>query len=232
MRKEKIRNSVLGLILLGLLFYEIFVAKGENYYLVSMAILLIGLFGFFAHYEKQRPGVMMLTMIASLCALAIVGRIAFFFLPQVKPIAAIVILAGIGFGGEVGFVTGALSAFVSNFYFGQGSWTPFQMGALGLVGFFAGVIFYGRESKRWLAALYGFIAVVIIYGGIVDLNTVFFTSQKLSLSVVLFVYLSGLPFNLLFGTATAGFLFLLYKPVLSRINRMVKKYRLFDKNDV
>ena len=92
--------------------------------------------------------------------------------------------------------------------------------------------FYGRESKRWLVALYGFFAVVIIYGAIVDLNTIFFTSQQLSLSVVCFVYLSGLPFNLLFGAATAGFLFCLYKPVLLRIERMVKKYRLFDKNEV
>ena len=106
------------------------------------------------------------------------------------------------------------------------------MVALGLVGFFAGVFFYGRESKRWLVALYGFFAVVIIYGAIVDLNTIFFTSQQLSLSVVCFVYLSGLPFNLLFGAATAGFLFCLYKPVLRRIERMVKKYQLFDKNEV
>ena len=106
------------------------------------------------------------------------------------------------------------------------------MVALGLVGFFAGVFFYGRESKRWLVALYGFFAVVIIYGAIVDLNTIFFTSKQLSLSVVCFVYLSGLPFNLLFGAATAGFLFCLFKPVLLRIERMVKKYRLFDKNEV
>ena len=218
MQKEKIRNSILGILAFVLLFYEIIVLKGENYYLVSMAVLLIALFGFFAHFEKERPGVMLLTMIASLCALAIAGRIAF--------------LAGVSFGGEVGFVTGALSAFVSNFYFGQGSWTPFQMVALGLVGFFAGVFFYGRESKRWLVALYGFFAVVIIYGAIVDLNTIFFTSQQLSLSVVCFVYLSGLPFNLLFGAATAGFLFCLFKPVLLRIERMVKKYRLFDKNEV
>ena len=173
MQKEKIRNSILGILAFVLLFYEIIVLKGENYYLVSMAVLLIALFGFFAHFEKERP--------------------------------AVVILAGVSFGGEVGFVTGALSAFVSNFYFGQGSWTPFQMVALGLVGFFAGVFFYGRESKRWLVALYGFFAVVIIYGAIVDLNTIFFTSQQLSLSVVCFVYLSGLPFNLLFGAATAGF---------------------------
>ena len=120
MQKEKIRNSILGILAFVLLFYEIIVLKGENYYLVSMAVLLIALFGFFAHFEKERPGVMLLTMIASLCALAIAGRIAFFFLPQIKPIAAVVILAGVSFGGEVGFVTGALSAFVSNFYLNLG----------------------------------------------------------------------------------------------------------------
>ena len=68
MQKEKIRNSILGILAFVLLFYEIIVLKGENYYLVSMAVLLIALFGFFAHFEKERPGVMLLTMIASLCA--------------------------------------------------------------------------------------------------------------------------------------------------------------------
>ena len=56
MQKEKIRNSILGILAFVLLFYEIIVLKGENYYLVSMAVLLIALFGFFAHFEKERPG--------------------------------------------------------------------------------------------------------------------------------------------------------------------------------
>ena len=84
MQKEKIRNSILGILAFVLLFYEIFVLKGENYYLVSMAVLLIALFGFFAHFEKERPGVMLLTMIASLCALAIAGRIADHRRPQLS----------------------------------------------------------------------------------------------------------------------------------------------------
>ena len=71
MQKEKIRNSILGILAFVLLFYEIIVLKGENYYLVSMAVLLIALFGFFAHFEKERPGVMLLTMIASLFELII-----------------------------------------------------------------------------------------------------------------------------------------------------------------
>ena len=172
-----------------------------------------------------------MTMIAALCGLAIAGRIAFFFLPQVKPIAAIVILSGIAFGGEVGFITGAMSAFVSNFYFGQGAWTPFQMFALGVIGFVAGILFHGRKSGRVLVSIFGFFAVVVLYGGIVDINTIFFTSQHPTPAIVVGVYLSALPFNLVLGISTAVFLFFLYKPVLRRIERVQGKYRLIDKEE-
>lgn len=117
------RNSIylfVVLFVIGLLLYEIFVAKGETYYYTALGIILAGLIGFFLHFESGKPHALLLTMIASLCALAIVSRIAFFILPQIKPVAAVIILAGVAFGAEVGFVTGAVSAFVSNFYFGQG----------------------------------------------------------------------------------------------------------------
>ena len=200
--------------------------------MVCVAVLIISMLPFFSSFERGEHTAKDITLIASLTAIAVVSRAVFYLVPQVKPIAAVVGVSGAVLGAKRGYLIGALSMFASNFIFGQGAWTPFQMVALGLVGFFAGVFFYGRESKRWLVALYGFFAVVIIYGAIVDLNTIFFTSQQLSLSVVCFVYLSGLPFNLLFGAATAGFLFCLFKPVLLRIERMVKKYRLFDKNEV
>lgn len=98
------KNSVYLLLLvlsLCLLGYELFIARGETYYYTSLGIILVGLVGFFLHFEQGKPNAILLTMIASLCALAIVSRIAFFFLPQVKPIAAVVILAGMAFGTEV-----------------------------------------------------------------------------------------------------------------------------------
>lgn len=231
MRKGQVRNLILGVGVLLLLCYELFIARGENYYYVSLGILLLGLFGFFAHFEQERPSVLLLTMIAALCGLGIAGRIAFFFLPQVKPIVAIVILSGAAFGGEVGFITGAMSAFVSNFYFGQGAWTPFQMFALGCIGFMAGILFAGRNHHRIIVSLFGFLAVVVLYGGIVDLNTVFFSSQQPDWKIVLTVYLRALPFNLILGLSTAVFLFLLYEPVLRRIDRVQRKYSLIDKEE-
>ena len=218
------------MVILSLLWYEIFVLRGREYYVVSLAVVVISLLGFLLSFEKSRPSVALLTMIASLCALAVACRIAFFFLPQVKPIAAIVIISGVALGPEVGFVTGAMSAFVSNFYFGQGAWTPFQMFALGLIGFFAGVFFRGTH-KRIPLMIYGFFSVVILYGGIVDINTIFFTSQETTPQIVAGVYAAGLPLNLVFGSVTAIFLFLLHRPILTKIERLDRKYQWIDKED-
>lgn len=228
MQKRKWINVILFFIMGILLWYGIFILHGEEYYTISLSIIVVGLLGFLLCFEKSRPSVALLTMIAALCGVAIASRIAFFFLPQIKPIAAIVIIAGIAFGGEAGFVTGAVSAFVTNFYFGQGSWTPFQMFALGMIGYLAGVIFV-REKRRLPVVIYGFLSVVILYGGIVDINTIFFTAKEPTAAIVAAVYLQGLPFNVMFGISTALFLFLLYRPILNRLDRITRKYRLIDK---
>lgn len=72
-------------------------------------------------------------------------------LPQFKPVAAIVIISGVAFGGETGFLVGAITAFVSNFFFGQGPWTPWQMFSFGIIGFLAGIMFqkafYARQKQ-------------------------------------------------------------------------------------
>lgn len=228
MQKKNVINLIMFLGIAFLLWYGIFVLKGKDYYYISLGIILIGLIGFLLSFEKSRPTVALLTIIAVLCAVSIASRIAFFFLPQVKPIAAVVIITSVAFGAESGFITGAVSAFVSNFYFGQNPSTPFQMFALGMVGFVAGVLFRKRGS-RLAVALYGLFSVVIIYGGIVDINTLFFISQEPTVEIVAGVYLKGFPFNLMFGASTFAFLFLLYHPILNRLERIQKKYRLIDK---
>lgn len=228
MPRQRIIDICLFLLLAGLLCYEIFILKGNNYYVVSLIIILAGMMRFLLSFEKSHPSVQMMAVIAALCGLAIASRIAFFFLPQIKPMAAVVIITGIVFGGETGFITGAVTAFVSNFYFGQGSWTPFQMFALGLTGFLAGILFKKKHS-RILVAVYGFFSVVILYGGIVDLNTIFMMSGEPDSGTIAGIYLSGLPFNILFGVSTAIFLYLLYQPVVRRLERICRRYQLIDK---
>lgn len=82
-----------------------------------------------------------------LIAVATAGRAAFFMLPNFKPVLAIVIISGAALGKESGFLVGAMSAFVSNFLFGQGPWTPWQMIAMAVVGYLAGLIFHRCPDK-------------------------------------------------------------------------------------
>ena len=99
-------------------------------FLILGAVLLAG----FAWYERSRPPAQVVALVAALAALAIAGRIAFAAFPNVKPTTDIVIFAGYALGGAPGFAVGALAALVSNFWFGQGPWTPWQMAGWGLCG--------------------------------------------------------------------------------------------------
>ena len=92
-------------------------------------------------FEGRRPKARELVTIAVLCAIGIAGRGLFFMLPQFKPVLALTIIAGVAFGGEVGFLVGAMTMLTSNMIFGQGPWTPWQMFAMGIIGFLAGVLF-------------------------------------------------------------------------------------------
>ena len=163
----------------------------------------------------------------ALVALAFASRAAFYLIPQVKPMAAVVIVAAVCLGAERGYIVGALSMFVSNFLFTQGIWTPFQMVALGLVGFFAGLLFKKLPANRYLLALYGFVSVVIIYGLIVDISTVFMSlGDNITLSGVLAIYASGFTFNLVFAGTTAVFLFFFGEGFIKKIQRVDTKYNI------
>lgn len=229
MKNKRVWGYVVVLIFcIALLVYSLLVLRGREYYYVSLAIMLAGVILFVLGFENRRPSVAELTIIAVMCAIGVVSRVSFFILPQIKPLAAEVIITGISLGAESGFITGAVSAFVSNFYFGQGSWTPFQMFALGLVGFFAGILFRKMPVNRLSISVYGLVSVVVVYGGIVDINTLFYSMGENTWNSILWVYGTGLPMNLMFGISTVIFLVLLHKPVLSRLTRVKIKYHLIE----
>src|SRR6476469_2343754 len=124
---------------------------------VSFLILGAGLLAGFAWYERSRPPSRVVALVAALAALAIAGRIAFAAFPNVKPTTDIVIFAGYSLGGAAGFAVGALTALVSNFWFGQGPWTPWQMTAWGLCGLAGALLALGTRnaSRLVLAAVCG-----------------------------------------------------------------------------
>ena len=107
-------------------------------YAISAIVIVLVMLPFMLAFEGRRPQARELVLITVMIALAVAGRAAFFMVPQFKPMVALVIIAGVALGAESGFVTGSLSAFISNFIFGQGPWTPWQMFRAGLIGFLAG----------------------------------------------------------------------------------------------
>lgn len=226
-RKVKILSAVL-IAAAGLLtvLWQIFFTDSTSYYAVCVIILILSLVPFFAEFEKSKPSAREMALIAVLIALAVASRAVFYLIPQFKPIGAVVIAAAACLGANRGYVIGAFSAFVSNFIFGQGIWTPFQMVALGLVGFIAGLVFSKIKANRINLSVIGFILTTVLYGLIVDLSSVLTLTNDYSAASVCAVYLAGLPFSLIFGGATALFLFLFGEPFISKIKRIILKYNI------
>jgi energy-coupling factor transport system substrate-specific component len=231
MQKELINRRLISFLVILVLIpltisLGIFVLGDRKYYFISLLIIIFSMIPFFMLFERKKTKTREVVLIAVLVAIAVVGRMAFFMIPQFKPVMAIVIVAGVCFGGEAGFLTGALAAFVSNFFFGQGPWTPWQMFAFGLVGFLAGVIFSKSrlKEKRWLLCLFGGVATLVIYGGLINLSTLFMTMQKVTLGAVLAVYASGFYFDLVHGASTVIFLAFIYRPMMGKVERIKVKY--------
>lgn len=181
-------------------------------------------------FEKREPQARELVIIAVLTAIAVAGRGAFFMLQQFKPVVAIVIITGVSLGPESGFLVGAMSGFVSNFFFGQGPWTPWQMFGFGIIGFLAGILYNKGILKKTKSSLciFGGISTFLIYGAIVDLGSFLIFNAHFSLKGLLATYASGFWFNVVHASATVFFLYILSQPMLEKIDRVKIKYGLID----
>lgn len=226
MKKALMLFTVLGSLVFVLIWQTLF-AKSINYYISSIVVLVLSMLPLFAVFEAKSLTARNLTLTATLIALAVVGRAAFYLIPQVKPIAAIVIASAVCLGSQRGYIIGAFSAFVSNFIFGQGIWTPFQMVALGTVGLLAGLVFQRIKVNRYTLSVVGFFLASFVYGIIVDMSTVLSVyGNNITLKGALSVYASGAVFNLVFGVSTAVFLFLFGMPFITKIERISTKYAI------
>ena len=210
--------------------------KGKWYYLTATLMVVEAMIPFFFSFETRKPQARELVTVGVLAALAAVSRGAFAFIPHFKPIVAIVMIAGIAYGGEVGFLTGAISAFASNFFFGQGPFTPWQMLSYGLGGFIAGLVIRRAWSKwgekkafPWVLGAFGFVTVLFLVGPVLDLCSLFTMSSNLSWEFALAALTAGLPVNLTHGISTAITLILLSNPLLHKLKRLQIKYGIWNK---
>lgn len=221
---------------LVILFGIYFLGERSNVF-IGLCIVCLAMLPFAMVFEDRKPQARELLIIAVMAGLAVVGRMAFFMLPQFKPTAAIVIIAGIGLGAEAGFLTGAVSGFVSNFFFGQGPWTPFQMFAFGIIGFLAGILFHRNKwlrqvhpkVKLGIECLYGGLATLVIYGLIMDASGILtMTANGISWAALFAKIASGFVFNLIHATSTVLTLFLLAQPMEKKLDRIKKKYGILE----
>ena len=212
------------------IFIGVFYLNDRKYYFISLLIVIYTMIPFFMVFEERKPKARELIIIAVLTAIAVAGRGAFYMLPQFKPVVAIVIIAGVCFGGESGFLVGALSGFVSNFFFGQGPWTPWQMFCFGIIGFLAGVLFETGilKKNRIQLCIFGGVTTFFIYGGIINIAALLMFNSKITVKSLISTYMSGIPFDLVHAAATIFFLFVISKPMIEKLDRIKIKYGLIQ----
>ena len=229
--KRTVAAAISILLLIPLtIFVGAYYLGGRRYYLIAILILLETMLPFFLVFEGRKPQARELVVIAVLCAIGVVGRGAFFMLPSFKPVLALVIISGVAFGGETGFLVGAMTMVASNVLFGQGPWTPFQMFSAGIIGFLAGVLFRKGLLRRTRVSLciFGAIATVVIYGGIMNPAAALIYANTLDWKFLLSYYVSGIPVDLIHATATVLFLWLAAEPMLEKLDRIKVKYNLIS----
>ena len=229
LHKRTVIATLLILLLIPLtLFAGVYYFAGRKYYFISLLILLECMLPFFLIFEGRKPQARELVLIAVLVALNVAGRAAFFMLPEFKPVVAMTILAGVAFGGETGFLVGAMTMLVSNMLFSQGPWTPWQMFAMGIIGWLAGVLYRKGVLRRGRLSLciFGVIASTIIYGGIMNPASALMWAHTINWKIILSYYITGLPVDLVRAAATFVFLWLGAEPMLEKLDRIKVKYGL------
>lgn len=211
-------------VVLGTLFIPDSMRK---HLLITLAVLTECLAAFFISFEKKKPSAKDITVLSVLCAAAVAGRELFYMFPQFKPVAAIVIISGTALGAQAGFLVGAVSMLVSNLLFGQGMWTPWQMLAMGLLGFFAGIIF-SRKRTTFALCIYAFFSVLILYGGIMNISSVLTYTTDINLQTVAAYIISGIPFDLIHAVSTVIFILIIGNALLKKCCRLRAKFGLFQ----
>lgn len=208
-------------LLVGYLLFE-----DSQFEIISIIVALLACTPFFIHFEKKSPDARELVLVAVLIAISVVSRILFSVIPSFKPVAAFTIIVAMVFGKEMGFMVGALTAVLSNMYFGHGPWTPFQMFAWGIIGFFAGWLLNRTSTRKmWVILLYGAFSG-IAFSLILDIWTALSVDGTFILKRYLAFVTVSLPIMITYIVSNTLFLFVLEKPLVKKLTRIKDKFGL------
>ncbi|MFV0393220.1 MAG: ECF transporter S component [Coprobacillaceae bacterium] len=203
-----------------LVIANVLLQDGQYYYISSMVIVMMSWLLMYVRYEQEKPSLRRIVILAVMIALVVSSRVVFILTPSFKPMSAMIMICGIVFGKEEGFLCGSIAAFVSNFIFGQGPWTPFQMISWGIIGYGAG---YLNGNQTYM--IYGY----AIFSGIfftlcMDLWSVLlyetFQWQRYFVQVA-----ASMPTTIIYCIANVIFIFLLKDTCIQKFDRIKKKYR-------
>ena len=214
-----------ALVILGAVVFR------ERFYAwLALIIAVISCLPLLYAFERRDSTAKELMVLAVLIAFSVIGRVVFAEIPSFKPVTAITIIVALSFGGEAGFVVGSLSAVVSNFYFGHGPWTPFQMFAWGIIGLLAGLLAKPLKKSRVLLCFFGAFAGVL-YSVMMDVWTVLWAEGSFVLEGYVAAITAALPQTVVYAVSNVVFLLLLAGPVGKKLERIKKKDGLFERSN-
>lgn len=218
--------AVIALLLLAILTVILF--KNENYMFVSVLAAFISCMPFFIRFEKSIQSSRETITIAVMVALSVAGRFLFTLIPHFKPVTALVIITGMYFGADAGFMTGSLTALLSNMQHGQGPWTVFQMAVWGLIGYFAGIInVKGLLKNKFLLILFSGISGVA-YSLIMDIYTTISTENTFIMEKYISYVMFSLPVMIEYVVSNIVFMLVLEQPIGKKLARIKTKYGIFQ----
>lgn len=217
-------NIVIMCVLVPLTVYLGATFFGEKQYAwISLCVAILSCVPFFIRFERRDNDVRRLVLIAVMVALSAAGRFVFAPVPGFKPVTAMVAVTAMYFGPEAGFMTGALTAVISNFYFGQGPWTPFQMFAWGIIGFIIGLIAEPLKHSKFLLILSGIIAGVG-FSLLMDVWSTLYADGTFNLMRYFLFVVSSLQVMVIYAVSNVVFLLVLSKPIGKIFERIKVKY--------
>jgi uncharacterized membrane protein len=195
---------------------------GDKYYAaVTVIIALLSCVPFLVSFDGNSSR--RVVILAVMTALTVAGRFVFAPIPFFKPVTAMVVISAMYFGSELGFLTGALSAVISNFYFGQGPWTPFQMFSWGIIGLVAGILSDPLNRSRIILCIYAVLSG-IAYSMIMDVWTTLWADNSFNPERFIASVTASAPITLIYAVSNVIFLLILTPLFGKKIQRIIDKY--------
>lgn len=200
----------------------------KSFMYAALGIAAVSVAAFMLGFEREADNASKAVLAAVFTALSVAGRVVFAATPGFKPVFSVVIFAGVYLGGETGFLVGALTALISNFVFGQGGWTVFQMFCWGLIGLIAGFLGPVLKKSKVLLCIVGFLAGPL-FSMVIDVWSTVWIFGSFSVQAYVTTSVASLPFTVMYAVSNVVFLLLFAEPMRKTMARVTVKYGLMPR---